>query len=98
MYIEKDSVRFFFLPVEAAFFLDGVFFGGIVEGGWGLVEVLCVLGLRASVAAQLRSEAAAAQKLRDFSGCRSDVDSGRRGSSSVSDHDSHFGRPKRGAM
>ena len=45
MYIEKDSVRFFFLPVEAAFFLDGVFFGGIVEGGWGLVEVLCVFGV-----------------------------------------------------
>ena len=31
MYIEKDSVRFFFLPALAAFFFDGVFFGGIVE-------------------------------------------------------------------
>eukprot|EP01046_Picozoa_sp_COSAG06_P063561 COSAG06_NODE_14814_length_1123_cov_16.818359_2_plen_70_part_00 len=68
MYIEKDSVRFFFLPVEAAFFLDGVFFGGIVEGGWGLVEVLCVLGLRASVAARLRSEAAGGSTMSDFSG------------------------------
>ncbi len=31
MYIEKDSVRFFLRPAEAAFFLDGVFFGGTVE-------------------------------------------------------------------
>eukprot|EP01047_Picozoa_sp_COSAG01_P105752 COSAG01_NODE_34934_length_539_cov_2.597727_2_plen_55_part_00 len=36
MYIEKDSVRFFLRVVVPDFFLEGVFFGGIVKEGWGL--------------------------------------------------------------
>eukprot|EP01043_Picozoa_sp_COSAG02_P031090 COSAG02_NODE_2012_length_10118_cov_7.152111_4_plen_77_part_00 len=44
MYIEKDSVRFFFLPAEAAFFLDGFFFGGIVKRFGGFSGMKCSVG------------------------------------------------------
>ena len=51
MYIEKDSVRFFLrLPPSAVFFLEAVFFGGIVMcwGGWSVV-VWLVEGFGAGV-------------------------------------------------
>ena len=39
MYIEKDSVRFFLRLVPSDFFLEGVFFGGIVME---FLELCCV--------------------------------------------------------
>ncbi len=43
MYIEKDSVRFFLRVPPAAFFLEGVFFGGIVMCWWWLSVVGCLV-------------------------------------------------------
>ena len=54
MYIEKDSVRAFLrLPPSAVFFLEAVFFGGIVMG-WVVVESAMCVGLRAPAAAARR--------------------------------------------